>query len=295
MEIKKLIIKWFNRIINTIFVLIIVGVLYITVQVFLVASFNIPSDSMSPELIKGDMVLVWKPIIGPRLFNIFATMKGEQVNIHRIPGFRKIRRNDILVFNSPYPIWDKWDKIEMHILKYYIKRCIAIPGDTLSIQKGIYKINDSKIHIGNIESQKRIMMCNAERLSKEQFFTLPFDSLLQWNIKDFGPMYIPREGDILPMNRTNFLLYKKLIEWEQTDTLLYKNNQVFLKGVILKNYSFRNNYYFMGGDNCLNSVDSRFWGLVPENFIVGKAKVIWKSTNRDTNKIRWDRFLKQIY
>lgn len=285
---------WINRIINIIFGLAIVGLLYILILVFLIASFKIPSDSMAPGLIKGDLVLVWKPTIGPRLFNIFASMKGRQVEIHRVPGIKNIIRNDVLVFNFPYSEWDKWDKIEMHLLKYYIKRCIALPGDTLSIQDGIYQINNSDILVGNIESQKKIAAFDLERLPKEQFHTLPFDSIIQWNIKEFGSLYIPQKGDSLPMNRTNYLLYKRLIEWEQKETVTYRDGSVFLCGSLLNGYRFRSNYYFMGGDNSLNSVDSRFWGLVPEEYIVGKAWIIWKSINPNSGKMRWGRFLKAI-
>lgn len=286
---------WINRLINTLFGLAVLGVLYVFVQVFLIASFKIPSDSMSPELIKGDFVWVWKPTIGPRLFNIFASMKGKQVDIYRCPGFKNIHRNDVLVFNYPYSEWDKWDKIEMHILKYYIKRCIALPGDTLSVRDGLYEIGNSDVLVGNIESQKRIVTFNLDNLPKEQFYTLPYDSILQWNIKDFGPIYIPRQGDSIPMNRTNYLLYKRLIEWEQKDTLIYRNNEVLLHKLPLKEYRFKNNYYFMGGDNSMSSVDSRFWGLVPEEYVVGKAWVIWKSISPNTGKMRWNRFFKPIH
>ncbi len=183
----------------------------------------------------------------------------------------------------------------MHILKYYIKRCIALPGDTLSIQDGLYQIGNSDLLVGNIESQKKITTFNLDRLSKEQFYTLPFDSILQWTIKDFGPMYIPRKGDMVSMNRTNYLLYKRLIEWEQSDTLIYKDDRFYLRDTPLENYRFNNNYYFMAGDNNMSSVDSRFWGLVPEEYIVGKAWIIWKSVSPETGKMRWNRFLKPIH
>src|SRR5574344_2164494 len=87
---------------------------WFAMQVFLLASFKIPSDSMEPGLTTGDNILVWKPTIGPRIFNLFASMRNEQTEIYRISGFKKIKRNDILVFNFPHP--NNWNKIEMHIL-----------------------------------------------------------------------------------------------------------------------------------------------------------------------------------
>lgn len=109
-------------------VLIIFGFVsvWFLLQVFFFTSFRIPSDSMEPELVAGDCVFVNKLLMGPRLFNLSASMKGEQVDIYRLSGLQKLHRDDVLVFNFPHP--DRWDKIEMHIMKYYIKRCIGLPG-----------------------------------------------------------------------------------------------------------------------------------------------------------------------
>ena len=130
--------KWFDVLLNLVFGGICLFLLWILAQVFVFASFRIPSDSMSPELKEGDFVLVWKPLVGARLFNLHKSLNLEQTEIYRIPGFRKIRRNDVVVFNFPHP--NDWSHIEMHILKYYIKRCIGLPGDTLSIHGGFFLI-----------------------------------------------------------------------------------------------------------------------------------------------------------
>lgn len=96
------------------------------------------------------------------------------------------------------------------------------------------------------------------------------------------------------MDRTGFVLYKKLIEWEQGGKLEYRDSLVVLDGKPIKAYRFQKNYYFMGGDNGMNSQDSRYWGMLPEEYIVGKAALIWKSIDPNTGKFRWDRFLKRI-
>lgn len=280
-----------NKIINIVFWLCMIGVLWLVVQVFVFASFKIPSDSMEPGLTTGDNILVLKPTIGPRLFNIFASMRNEQPEIYRVPGLKKIKRNDILVFNFPHP--NSWDKIEMHILKYYIKRCVGLPGDTLLIRNGFYKVKGEEISIGNQESQEKV--ATRKQFEDGIFHCFPFDSLIGWNIKDFGPLYIPEKGDSITLDRTNYRLYKKLIEWEQQGELQYKDSAVFLKGNPINGYRFRKNYYFMAGDNGMNSQDSRYWGLLPEEYIVGKAWIIWKSVDPYTDKFRWDRFLKVIH
>ena len=283
--------KIVDRGVNLILISFSVVALWIFFQVFFFAPFRIPSDSMEPELIIGDNVLVYKMSIGPRLFNIFASMRNEQTDIYRIPGFKKIDRNDILVFNFPHP--NSWDKIEMHILKYYIKRCVGLPGDTLSIRNGFYHIKGNHLPLGNMDSQKKISITN--KFQDGVFHSFPYDSIIGWNIKDFGPLYIPGKGDSITLDRTNYRLYKKLIECEQQGGLQYKDSTAFLKGSPINGYRFRKNYYFMAGDNGMNSQDSRYWGLLPEEYIVGKAWIIWKSIDPYTEKFRWDRLFKVIH
>ena len=280
-----------NKIIDIIFWLCTIIALWFTAQIFVLTSFKIPSDSMEPQLTAGDNILVWKPTIGPRIFNLFASMRNEQTNIYRIPGIKKIQRNDILVFNFPHP--NSWDKIEMHILKYYIKRCVGLPGDTLSIQNGFFHVKGIETSLGNMESQNKI--ATTEQFEDGIFHSFPFDSIISWNIKDFGPLYIPGKGDSITLNQTNCRLYKKLIEWEQQGSLQYKDSTIFLNGTPINGYRFQKNYYFMAGDNCMNSQDSRYCVLLPEEYIVGKAWIIWKSVDPYTDKFRWNRFLKVIH
>ena len=290
-EIKQALQNGMNRTVNIVFWLCMAAALWFVMQVFLWASFKIPSDSMEPELTTGDNLLVWKPTIGPRLFDLSATMQLEQTEIYRLPGFKKIQRNDILVFNFPHP--NTWDKIEMHILKYYIKRCVGLPGDTLSIRNGFFHVNGVSTPLGNREAQERI--AETEKFQDGIFHSFPYDSTIGWNIKEFGPLHIPAKGDSIRMNRTNFVLYKKLIEWEQQGTLEYKDSTSFLNEKPIDGYRFLKNYYFMAGDNGMNSQDSRYWGMLPEEYIVGKPWFIWKSVDPYTGKFRWERFLKVIH
>ena len=221
----KKIIDWF---LNAILVVSIVASIWIFSQVFLLASFRIPSDSMEPGLVEGDFVAVWKPTLGARLFDLNATLRLEQTAIHRVPGLRKAKRGDVLVFNFPHP--NGWDKIEMHILKYYIKRCIGLPGDTLSIRDGRFRINGVSEPLGNLDSQERIGQTPPEGFADGIYKAFPFDSAVGWNIRDFGPLYLPKTGDKVEMNRENYLLYRKLIAWEQKAEINYNDSTVFLNG-----------------------------------------------------------------
>ena len=255
-------------------------------------SFSIPTDSMQPTLQPGDNILVNKSIMGARIFNIWDAAEEKEVEIHRLPGLGKVKRNDVLVFHYPYP--HKNDSLSMHLLKYYVKRCIALPGDTMGIRKGHYYIKGIDELIGNIEAQKRIEKLQKENTRGIVMDAYPWDKYIDWMIQDFGPLHVPARGQTVVMDSTAVKLYRNLIEWEQKEKLTYQGKEVFLGDSLIREYSFQENYYFMGGDYMENSKDSRYWGLLPEPYIVGVATRIWKSVDKSTGKIRWDRVMKRI-
>lgn len=280
----------FNKLLSLIYWTGIIVCIFILSQIFCFRAFKIPSNSMEPTLIAGDHIIVCKMIPGARIFNLLASMRNEQVKISRLPGINNIQRNDVVVFNFPYP--NNVDKIEMHLLTYLVKRCVGLPGDTLNIQNGNYKIHN----IQDISENKKPQKNRSSH--KDPFCKVPSflkDSIINWNIQNIGPLYIPKTGDSIQMNRTNFVLYKKLIEWEQKNTLTYIDSTVYLNNKCIAGYRFEKNYYFMAGDYAENSQDSRYWGLLPEDFIVGKAWFIWKSKDDYTGHIRWNRIMKYIH
>lgn len=278
-----LVYKLCRYVVDTLFWGCMVMALFVVMQIFLFSSFKIPSNSMEPGLIAGDYVLVNKLIPGARLFNVFASFRGEQVQIVRLPGLREIRRNDVVVFNYPYP--NNLDRIEMHMMKYYIKRCLGLPGDSLSIVNGYYRVNGIFEPVGNIEGQE-LFSVQSNKMLKDAglYWSFPKDSLISWNVKNFGPLYLPRKGDVIDMNRENISIYRKLIEWETGQKLDPR----------IVSYTFQKNYYFVAGDRIEDSQDSRYWGLLPEEFIVGKATFIWRSMNPQTRGVRWDRICSRI-
>lgn len=278
-----LVYKLCRYVVDTLFWGCMVVALFVVMQIFLFSSFKIPSNSMEPGLIAGDYVLVNKLIPGARLFNVFASLRGKQVQIVRLPGLREIRRNDVVVFNYPYP--NNLDRIEMHMMKYYIKRCLGVPGDSLSIVNGYYRVNGIFEPVGNIEGQE-LFSVQSNKMLKDAglYWSFPKDSLISWNVKNFGPLYLPRKGDVIDMNRENISIYRKLIEWETGQKLDPR----------IVSYTFQKNYYFVAGDRIEDSQDSRYWGLLPEEFIVGKATFIWRSMNPQTRGVRWDRICSRI-
>lgn len=250
---------------------------------------------MEPALLSGDNILVNKWIMGGRIFDISDAARKKDIKIFRLPGFGKIKRNDVLVFNFPYP--GRWDSLGLNLKTYYVKRCVAVPGDTFEIRNALYKVRECSWVLGNAASQKdlqQILSLKRERDYGIVMKAYPNDSSVNWTIKEFGPFYIPAKGTRVKMNAVNRLLYKNAIEWEQKKKTVQRGDSFLLGDSIIQEYQFEEDYYFVAGDKVMNSKDSRYWGLLPEKFIVGKATLIWKSVNLNTDEIRWNRIFKKI-
>jgi signal peptidase I len=119
-----------------------------------------------------------------------------------------------------------------------------------------------------------------------------------WSTDNFGPIWIPKKDATIQINDSTLALYGTTIKlYEHNDEVKIENNTLTVNGQAVTEYTFKQNYYFMMGDNRHNSLDSRFWGFVPEDHVVGKAFFIWLSLDRNAsflNKIRWSRFFKVI-
>ena len=292
MSLNKDIKKRVDKLLALSFYICVLAVVWILLQIVSITSFRIPTDSMQPALHPGDNILVNKSIMGARIFNIWEASENKEVEIYRLPGTGKVKRNDVLVFHYPYP--HKNDSLSMHLLKYYVKRCIALPGDTMRIRKGHYYIKGINEQIGNIEAQKRMEKLLKENTRGIVMDAYPWNKYIDWTIQDFGPLHVPARGQTVVMDSTAVKLYRNLIEWEQKEKLTFQGKKVFLGDSLIQKYCFQENYYFMGGDYMENSKDSRYWGLLPEPYIVGVATRIWKSVDKSTGKIRWDRVMKKI-
>lgn len=281
------------RLMDILFVGCCLAVVLFLAQLFCFTSFKIPSDSMEPALKDGDQILVNKMIKGARLFDVFSALENKEVPVHRMPGMGNFNRNDILVFNFPYQS-DRWDSIRMDVMQYYVKRCIALPGDTLEIKDGFYKVRGCDERLGNYQAQEYLAGLRHPVEQGIVIATFPFDEQLGWTIRNFGPLPIPQENQEIMIDKINFRLYRQLINWEQKKKLNEKDGKFLLGDSLIYRYRFTKNYYFVSGDNMPNSQDSRYWGMLPEDYIVGKAVRIWSSKDRNTDKIRWERVMKEI-
>ena len=255
----------------------------VVLRIFLFASFKIPSSSMEPTLLPGDFIIVNKLIPGPRLD--WWPGKNNKCS-YRINGRRSIERNEVLVFNKPY---QKLGKMEKSLNTYYVKRCVAIPKDTFYIEDGIYKVKGISGELGNVKFQKEIFNYSETKGFKPRMF-----KELGWTIASFGPIYVPGEGTTVNLDSMNIIVYKNLIEYETGKSLIINENSYSIDDITIRQYTFNQKYYFVAGDFAIDSKDSRYWGLLPEDFIIGKASFIWKSKCPNTNKYGFDRFFKSI-
>jgi len=231
-------------------------------------------------------------ILGPRVFKDWRFFKSGNWEMKRLKGIRHTKRNDVLVFNLP-SCNNNWSKIELNFNENIVKRCIGIPGDTFYIKNGIYKVKGCLNKLGVYSNQLELSTRNDLALDSA-FKCFPYDSIHHWTLRNFGPFYIPKSNDTLNIDIKNIELYRKLIVYETKKSIEIKHGKVLLDGKPITQYVFKLNYYFMSGDNVFNSYDSRYWGLLPEDHIIGKVSFIWKSEDENTGKFRWKRFFKGV-
>ncbi len=329
------------------------------IRTFLIEAFTIPTPSMEKSLLVGDFLFVSKvnygartpmtplsfpfahqdlPIIGGKSYS-----EAIKLPYYRLPGFSKIKNNDIVVFNYPMEDDRPVDK-----QTHYIKRCIAIPGDSISVVGGMVVINGKPVEFpekgqliydvstngtgfnqrtleklditeggpGMVEGDFRLFMTGegATEIAKlphvksvkkltapagvYEDYIYPHNPMFAWNVDNFGPLYVPKEGDKITLDAKNLALYSRCITKYEGNTLEEKNGKVYINGAEATSYTFKMDYFFMMGDNRHNSLDGRFWGFVPDDHIVGKAVFIWMSWNANGNlfnKIRWNRLFRFIH
>lgn len=240
-------------------------------RILIAERFIIPSVSMKPTLVPGDKVWVNKLLFGARIYKSFDFEDHAPLKCFRMPGFRKINPGDVICFNYPLG-YDKWIEIEFKINYVYCKRVVGTPGDTIGIKDGITWNNHYHGALGVLDKQIEIQNTPDSILWVNQLMmTMPF-SYPWWTIKNFGPLYIPQKGTTVYLDDGGRSIYAPII--------LYETGSLPTDEMV--SYTFMNNYYFAFGDNCIDSKDSRYWGFIPEDFIIGI--VVGKKTKNNANQ-----------
>jgi signal peptidase I len=404
--------EWFSSILFAV-------VIATLVHTYFIQPYIIPTGSLEKTLLTGDFLFVSKYHYGARVpqtavsfpmvhdtipvAKIRSYLKNPEIPYMRLPRLQKIKRNEIVVFSWPADTVRQFFKKEARVDKpidkksNYVKRCVAIPGDTLEIIDGIIHINGeqtvlpdrakplygytaysktgisarelikqgindltrrfrienditqqqlnalfaNKINVirqgdmliaitgsrgipRSLIRKERLRVTELRETKKTVFLTLdeansltnnisldslvrninqtktyntnffPNDIRYNWNEDNFGPIVMPKQGITVVITRDNIALYKKLIRDYENKSLEEINGTYYIDGKATDTYTFEKDYFWMMGDNRHRSEDSRFWGFVPDNHIVGKPIFIWMSIDGINDgisnwKVRWDR------
>lgn len=281
------------RLFSTLIALSTVFISVVVFNLFCFELYSIPSGSMEYTLLPGDKVLVNKLAYGPKLpaspydipwINLgWYFLGGQHTNpdsiywkYKRLKGFAEIKHGDVVVFSHPL-LEDRNN--------YFIKRCIALPGDTLQIINGKVKIN-----AGFLDEQPTIKMVPVVYDSTHTVY--PYHPDIRWSLNEYGPIVVPYKGMQIRLNKEALQLYYNVIKDHEPVHANWKNEVFRNNEKTAGFYTFQNNYFFMLGDNRNNSNDSRYWGFLPEKDINGKATVVL--FNFLDGKFLTNRFFKRI-
>lgn len=163
-------------------------------------------------------------------------------------------------------------------------------------KKGMRSIKTNDVVVFNFpySESKRRMKLSMKTFYCKRCVAIPGSThRWQWKNKEHS-IYLPQKGDIMVIDSINYKQYHKCIEYETGQNLKLECGSVYLNDSIVNEYCFLHDYYFMQGDHTSDSYDSRFWGLLPDDFILGVGQFIWFSKDVKTNKIRWDRIFKKL-
>lgn len=235
-----------------------IAVLHYARRVFVAERFSIPTMSMAPTLVPGDKIWVNKLLFGARIYKSFDFTDHAPMECFRVPGLRRIRPNDVIVFNYPFG-YDDWSRIEFKINYVYCKRVAGTPGDTISVVDGITHNNNYNGVIGVYKNQLQLQTIpDSVFWSFNSMTAIPL-SLPRNTIKNFAPALVPAKGQTVELTEFNRLLYGLIIQYETG----------VLPSDSATSYTFTHDYYFVLGDNSCDSRDSRYIGFIPDDFIIG--------------------------
>lgn len=260
--------RFFKYATYILFIVFIIWGLGIIARIFIYDSFIVRGASMEPTLHDGERVLVNKLTLGARLYTDFD-FDSSELKCFRMPGLREARVGDIVVVNDPY--YRCRDSITFTINRVYIKRCYGSPGDTVRIVDGHYIHPQNGTSLGPMFFQNEISELGDSLLRGMGVYVNAWNvnKLQKWTILDFGPLYVPKKGDVIYLTHENYRSYRKQIHYETGLWLKEKDGKIVLDKKPISEYEFLSDWYFLGGDNVLNSRDSRYIGFMPADFIIG--------------------------
>ncbi|MCU7496142.1 MAG: signal peptidase I [Ignavibacteria bacterium] len=238
------------------------------IKTFFLESSRVPTGSMEGTVLVGDFVLVNKVIYGsstPR--NIPFT--NISLPFYTFPAYREPQRGEVVVFDYP----GNSDELNSPVIWSYVKRLIGLPGDTVQIKDKVLFVNGKEYrrppHIQYVDPGTRLAGINDTDI---------FPQGAPWNRDNYGPLTVPKKGDVIKLNSANIEQWRTIIDREFSARVVnVSDGQITISGKPVSSYTLKKDYYFMMGDNRDNSADSRYWGFVPRDKIIGRAEIIYWS------------------
>lgn len=235
-----------------------------------IASFLVPTGSMENEVMTGDLLFVNKFIFGgtsPR--NIPFT--NVRLPWFRIPGIRDVERGDVIVFVFP----GYQNEVQPEEFTFYLKRCVGLPGDTIQVARRVLYVN------GKAAPAPRKLHFSYQRMTNPSSVN---DSIYPkgapWNEDFYGPIVVPKKGMVVHLDRGNIQQWDTFIRREG-HTVRVDGNSIEIDGKQATAYTVQRDYLFGMGDHRDNSLDSRYWGFIPKENLVGTPIIVYWSWDTD--------------
>ena len=238
---------------------------------FVLASFQVPTGSMENTVMAGDLLFVNKFIYGgttPPTVPILGILTGKEIEIpyFRVPGFKDPEKKDVIVFIFP----GNRDETKSPVFQYYLKRCVAVSGDTIEIRDKQVYINGRKL----INPPGVVYQFQPQPKGAAHPGIFPPGK--PWNPDNYGPLVIPGKGDKIEISFENIHEWITFIRREGHEVEI-RGNDILVDGVPTTTYTVERDYVFGMGDNRDDSLDSRFWGFIPKEYVVGSPMIVYWS------------------
>jgi signal peptidase I len=259
---------------------------------FVLASFQVPTGSMENTVMAGDFLFVNKFIYGgttPPTIPLIGILFGKEIEIpyYHTPGFADVEKGDVIVFIFP----GYREDAKARDFQYYLKRCVAVSGDTI-------QIIDKKLIVNGLpfDNPDGVQFYN-DHAPAEYADPKIFPPGKPWNKDFYGPLAVPGEGDVIALSLDNIGEWATFIRREG-HSVEVRGEQILIDGAQASEYTVQRDYVFGMGDNRDDSLDSRFWGFVPEEYVVGTPLMVYWSMdpliNNFFKKIRFSRMFNLI-
>lgn len=230
-----------------------------------IASFVVPTGSMENTVMTGDFLFVNKFIYGPSTPQVIPFLNIE-LPFLKVPGPRNPQVNDVIVFIYP----GNRDDLKSQEFLYYLKRCVATAGDTL-------QVIDKKVYVNGKELK---LAQNGKYDWTKRDIPASFPVNNEWTMDNYGPLRIPKKGDKIRITKESIVQWETFIRREGHEVIV-SSGHIYIDGSSVDYYTVEKNYCFGMGDNRDNSDDSRNWGFIPWENVVGTPIFVYWSW--DTN------------